>query len=166
MEESEDPLSGITLHSLVGFTSPKTMKLSGTIDGKPVVILVDFGASSNFISTSVAKQIALPLSTCALFGVTLGTRTRVFGDGICKNVKILVQGFEIFDDFFSLELGSLDVILGVQWLEKLGTVMVNWRAQTMCFEWNERELILQGDPSLRYSRISLKATVQWFEQPG
>lgn len=108
-EESEDPLSGITLQSLVGFTSPKTMKMGGTIDGKDVVILVDSGASSNFISTSVAQQLGLPLSTYAPFGVTLGTGMKVFGDGICKNVKIKVQGLKICDDFFPLELGSLDI---------------------------------------------------------
>lgn len=66
----------------------------------------------------------------------------VFGDGICRQVKVTVQGMELCDDFFALELGSLDVILGVQWLEKLGNIIINWKTQTMSFEWKGREVLL------------------------
>ena len=60
----------------------------------------------------------------------------VFGDGICTEVLLSLQGIEICDRFFALELGSLDVILGIQWLEKLGTVAINWKTQTMKLQWN------------------------------
>ena len=75
-KESEDPLSGITLQSLVGFTYPKTMKMGGTMYEKDVVILIDFGATSNFISTSVAQQLRLPLSNVPCLELTwvLGRR--------------------------------------------------------------------------------------------
>ena len=38
-----------------------------------VLVLIDFGATSNFISTSVARSTLLKYSLCKPFGVTLGT---------------------------------------------------------------------------------------------
>lgn len=65
-----------------------------------------------------------------LFGVTLETGSEVFGDGIL----LTVQRIEIDDNFFAL-VGSLDVMLGIQWLERLGNVVVNWKSQTMIYIW-------------------------------
>ena len=41
---------GLSLSSVVGLTSPKTMKLQGAIGEQPVVILIGSGATHNFIS--------------------------------------------------------------------------------------------------------------------
>ena len=41
MTDIEDPMAGITLQSIIGFTKPKTMKLEGEIAGTKVIILID-----------------------------------------------------------------------------------------------------------------------------
>ena len=66
------------------------------------------------ISPSVARRLDLEISPCKPFAVALGTRLEVFGDGICRNVVLTLQGITVFDHFFALELGSVDVILRVQ----------------------------------------------------
>ena len=63
-------------------------------------------------------------------------------------------------DFLSLELGNSDVILGIQWLETLGSVRTNWKTQTMQFKWEGRPVMLVGDPSLKRSKISLKTMIK------
>ena len=68
-----------------------------------------------------------------------------------------LQGPKIRDDFLSLPLGSSDVILGIQWLEKLGPMTTNWKTQHMQFVWNNEQIVLLGDVSLRRARVSLKA---------
>ena len=52
--ELEDPMTGLSLQSIIGFTKPKTMKLIGQIVGKEERVLIDSRASSNFISTTTA----------------------------------------------------------------------------------------------------------------
>ncbi|KAH9648972.1 hypothetical protein KPL70_025802 [Citrus sinensis] len=44
-------------------------------------------------------------------------------------------------------LVGLDVVLGVQWLESLGSVVCNWKQLTMDFDWDNAKRRLQGlDP--------------------
>lgn len=45
---------------------------------------------------------------------------------------------------FALPLTSLDLVLGVQWLELLGPVVCDWRNLTMEFEWRSQNCVLQG----------------------
>ena len=120
------------------------------------VELETFEATNNFFSTSIAIQLGLEISKCRPFGVTLGTGTKVFRDGICEQLTLSVQGIDIFEDFFALELGKVGVILGVQWPEKLGNVVINWKTQAMQFQWEGSEVTLKGDPSLKCSKISMK----------
>lgn len=56
-----------------------------------------------------------------------------------------------------MELGNSDVIIGLQWLEKLGEITTDWKKQVMRFIWEGHTVELHGDPSLRISQISLKA---------
>ena len=53
------------------------------------------------------------------------------GEGICRAVPLRLQGLEIIEDFLPLQLGSTDVILGVQWLQTLGETTHHWRDHTM-----------------------------------
>lgn len=59
-------------------------------------------------------------------------------------------------DFLLLDLGSADVILGMQWLESLGGMQVSWKLLTMRFRVGGVSVVLHGDPSLDTSLVSLK----------
>lgn len=75
-------------------------------------------------------------------------------------------GLEMVEDFLPLELGSADVILGIQWLEKLGVVRNNWKTQIMEFKIDGKPIILKGDPTLVRSKISLKAMLRTLKKPA
>ena len=77
-----------------------------------------------------------------------------------------LQNIEVVQDFLLLKLGNADVILGMQWLETLGRMQVNWKSLTMRFTLEEVAVILQGDPSLCSSLISLKAMLKAIKGEG
>lgn len=149
--------TNIALSSVVGLSNPKTMKLLGIINGAQVIIMIDPGATNNFISLSTVHKLNLPYSNLVKFGVTLGNGERVHGEGECKQLRVEVQGLTILEDFLVLELGGADIILGLQWLEKLGETTTNWRQQVMRFDLGNQLVELRGDPSLGVTQISLKA---------
>ena len=149
----------------MGLTSLKTMKLQWTIGVQLVVILIDSGATHNFISSELVRKMAIPIETTKAYGVLLGTGF-VQGAGICKQVTVCLQDIEILEDFLPFYLSSSDIILGIQWLETLGNIQINWKCQRRSFRIQGQKVTLQGDPRLYRSLISLKAMVRAVQVEG
>lgn len=81
-EEATNVIEGVaevSLNFVVGLITPKTMKLRGQIGSQAVVVLIDFGATHNFISTELAKKLELPLAKTEGYGVIMGTGLSVKG---------------------------------------------------------------------------------------
>ncbi|KAJ9705665.1 hypothetical protein PVL29_003637 [Vitis rotundifolia] len=133
------------------------MKIKGTIRSKEVIILVDSGATHNFLSLELIQQLALPLTTTTSYGVMMGTGISVKGKGICRGVCISMQGLTVVEDFLPLELDNTDVILGMPWLGTLGDMKVNWKMLTMKIRMGKTVIVLKGDPNLSRTEVSLKA---------
>lgn len=160
-------LSGICLNSVIGTANPKTLKLKGELAGAEVVVLIDPGATHNFLSLSAIKHLKIPKSPTVGFGVSLGTGEVVTETGKCKGVLLYVQGVCIKEDFLPLMmLGTSDFILGIQWLETLGPVTTNWKTQHMKFQLEGQWVTLKGDPSLERAQISLKNKVRTLGSSG
>lgn len=126
-----------------------------------VVVLIDPGATHNFVALEKVTALGLPITESGSFGVSLGNGETVKGNGVCKGVMLQLEGCVIIqEDFLPLSLGSSDVILGIQWLEQLGDVITNWKSQVMRFQMGKNTVTLVGDPTLVRSQISLKAMIR------
>ncbi|XP_062108727.1 uncharacterized protein LOC133819478 [Humulus lupulus] len=156
---TEETLATLSLNSLVGISSAHTMKLAGHIGQRPVTVLIDSGATHNFISMDVVSAAGLPITATTCYGVLLGTGGKVRTEGICVQVELDLGALRVIIDFLPLELGGADVILGIKWLETLGNMQVNWRTMIMKFEMAGTWITLQGDSSLCKSPVSLKAMI-------
>lgn len=120
VEDSEAPpsptdevLTEVSLNSVIGISNPKIMKLKGLI-GDHEVVMIDPGATHNFISLSAVDRAGIQISNSGAFGVSLGNGEAIRGEGVCKNVRIQLDGgLEVMEDLLPLKLGSSDVILGI-----------------------------------------------------
>ena len=101
------------------------MKLVGKIHGQDVIILVDSGATHNFISSTLAHHLQLPIKKTKGFEVTIGNGQQVSGSEVCKEVRIDVQGVQINQQYFLYELRGTDVVLGMEWLTLWQYALVN-----------------------------------------
>ena len=67
-------------------------------------------------------------------------------------------------DFLAIELGNVDVILGMQWLDTTGTMKIHWPSLTMTFLSVKKKIVLKGDPSLIQAECSLKTIEKTWEE--
>ena len=165
-EGVEAGVADVSIHSVVGLSSPKTMKVQGRIGTEEVVMLIDRGASHNFISEKLVQKLGLVAATTSLYGVLVAGGVSVKGKGVIHDVELEMQDCTITTSFLSLDLGIADVILGVQWLDTLGEMRVDWKLQVMKIRLGERELTLVGDKSLHTAGVSLKALQRSKEKDG
>lgn len=111
---------------------------------KPVVILIDSRLTHNFLSDKVAKTLQLPVVPTKPFTVHVANGERLFYHERYEKVPVDLQGTKFSLNFYSLPLVGLDMILGIQWLEMLGTVVCNWKSLTMGFNWENKACRLLG----------------------
>ncbi|GKC47038.1 retrotransposon-related protein [Tanacetum coccineum] len=98
-----------------------------------VHVLIDNGSTHNFMRTDVVERMCLPLTATKIFMVYIGSGETWLCESVCAQVPIKLQGFLMEVDLFVLPMQGPDVVLGIQWLQKLG----------------------KGDESLRMKWISL-----------
>ena len=141
---SEDFHPEISLHALSGLSAYKTMRVLAKIGPYEIVVLIDSGSTHNFISEKVASLLQLPVIPTDSFNVRMANGRPLQCQGRFENVHISLQGIFFILTLYALPLVGLDVVLGVHWLEQLGTVLCNWKKLTMEFQWCNQHHVLQG----------------------
>lgn len=121
----------LSLNSFWGQSSPTATKMLGVFKKVKVVVMLDSGATHNFISPTVIPQAHIQPEQSQAFEVSLGTGVKVKGLGVCRNISFLLQDLRFSADFIALELGSANVILGIQWLRTLGKCHVDWASHEL-----------------------------------
>ena len=138
----------ISLNSLAGLTSNKSFKVRGEIQGRAVVVLVDSEASGNFLATNVARELQMKVKKIPTFTIEVGNGQRERGDGVCCGVELKMQGITINQNFFLMEMGGTEEVLGMDWLSSVGKIQADFKQMALQGKdgGNIRELVC--DPSL------------------
>ncbi|XP_019446853.1 PREDICTED: uncharacterized protein LOC109350125 [Lupinus angustifolius] len=99
----------LSLYSMVGLTSMKSWKVSGEFLGRTVVILLDCGASHNFVATDLVAQLQLAVVDTPSYVVE--------GVDMVLGLDWLAGLGEVKADFGKLELS---VKKGMEWYKIIG----------------------------------------------
>lgn len=101
--------------------------------GIPVEILVDSGATHNFLSRKLAKALGVSIVQFAGVGIKLADGHRVVINERCSDLSIKLGDFSCTIDALLFDMGNLDVVLVIQWLRTLGEVTHHWDLHYMRF---------------------------------
>lgn len=143
-----------------------TMSLHGLIGDVPIAILIDSGASHNFISPYVISALGLSCDYHRKFLVRLGDGHQISTVGKCEAFPLQLAEITFSTEAHILELGGVDLILGLSWLRSLGKVLMDWQVMTMSFLWDGKQVQLQalksqGTKLLNGANVSLHSTSQF-----
>lgn len=163
-EEEQIQLDAKTLHlslrSKEGLASNQSFKVWGKINNRPVLVLVDSGATSNFISKEIMKEMNLKVHETPGYSVQIGTGEQIWNKGVCKNLRLEVQGVVVEQNFFMMDLGGTEVVLGMDWLASLGDIKANFKNLIIRWRQGGNQLELKRDPSLCKTQASWKSMVK------
>jgi hypothetical protein len=143
--ESENDL--MLLAPLSASSKPRqrrTMRLHGMIDKQHILILIDSGANSSFVSSSLAVQLDRETADTTPARFVAANGAPLVSSKIMPQLQWLCQGHSFQYDFHVLDLPCYDMILGADWLEDHSPMWVHWRKRWMRFTHNQRRVHLQG----------------------
>ena len=104
-----------------GITNPQTLK------NKNVILLIDSGSTHNFIHCKVAKELNCFLCLALECEVMVENGGIINCFGKCHNIKLTMGEYVLNSTILSIPMGGADVVLGVQWLQYLGTMSFNFQ---------------------------------------
>ena len=110
------------------------MKIEGRLEGVLILLLVDSGACHNYIVRKLVTSLNLPIFGTREFLVTLGDGSKRASRGLYEALKVFVGENCLHVNAFILEIGGIDMILGMEWLETLGEVKSDWKKKVMSFQ--------------------------------
>ncbi|KAG6390471.1 hypothetical protein SASPL_148206 [Salvia splendens] len=158
-EESGEGDVELPLYSMAGIDTARTMRLHAKLGEHTIIVLIDSGASHNFISRALVDRLQLQPDREERFGVLLGNGLRQEAEGACRKIEVTLAGCQFLLDCFVFPLGGVDMILGMTWLSTLGEVKHYYDKMIMKFEKEGRCIKLRGDPQLCRGPIGLKSLI-------
>lgn len=143
-ESDDEQLMSISKMATTGETTPRTIRLLGDIGGREVLILVDSGSSHSFISEAVATVRQDKVQPMRPVSVKIANGGVLNCSGIIPACHWDTQGHTFSTDVRVLSFGCYDMVVGMDWLEQCGPMLVDWTAKQLQFQKEGQTVILQG----------------------
>ncbi|GJZ17769.1 putative reverse transcriptase domain-containing protein [Tanacetum coccineum] len=138
-------------------TNPDSNVVTGTflLNNRYASVLFDTGADRSFVSTAFSSQIDITPSTLDHYYDVELADGRIIGlNAIIRGCTLNFLNHPFNIDLMPVELGSFDVIIGMDWLAKYQAVIV-YAEKIVRIPWGNETLIVHGDGSDRGNETRL-----------
>ena len=141
--------SFILMHAISGMASQgyKTMRVTIFVRNKQLHILIDSRSTHNFLDVNMAKRLGCKMEKIGRMRVDVANGSSLACVAVCKGLSWTLQGSKFITDVLILPLGNCDMVLGIQWLETLGEIKLDFKQLRMEFEIDGKKHVLRGEPS-------------------
>ena len=156
----------ISQESISGVAGPRTMQFAGLIQDMPIVVLVDLGSTTSFLSTHVADKLQSVTLSPASYKVLVTNGDILQCSAITKNCCWSMVAHSFTRSPKLLPLSSYDIVVGMDWLEKFSPMRVDWRNKWMQIPMGDSIVVLHGSPEFQSSDMVFQLlSVQLGTQP-
>ena len=113
-----------------------------------MTVLVDGGATNNFMDSNLVEKIKLQNEIFDGFMIIIPGNNFVDCTKWIPKLQITLGNHTITDNFYVVNVDDTNVVLGVQWLYSLGEHTVNYQVPKIRFKNSEGKPILLGECTL------------------
>uniref|UniRef100_A0A0A9G9I5 Reverse transcriptase domain-containing protein n=1 Tax=Arundo donax TaxID=35708 RepID=A0A0A9G9I5_ARUDO len=149
-----DDLMVVSQHAVRGAQTSRTVCIVGEIQHHQVLMLIDSRSSHSFIADRMVSKLTGVSQLVSPVKVKVADGGLVPIDRQFAQCAWRVRGVSFLSDFKVFPLGYYDVILGMDWLEVHSPMQMNWGLKTMKFEYEDKEVFIQGLSGVYCSFIS------------
>ncbi|KAK1643495.1 hypothetical protein QYE76_061300 [Lolium multiflorum] len=122
------PRPSSPLYTRAGIRHERTMLLPVTIQGTPLVALLDTGSTHNFLPAATMRRLALQPTGGDSLRVTVANGDRLHCHGVAQHVPLTIGDEHFVITCAGIDLGCFDFILGVDFLRTLGPILWDFDA--------------------------------------
>jgi hypothetical protein len=141
---SEELTPTISCNALAGISTPQNLKIEGYIKKKKLIVLIDSGNTHNFIHYKLAKDLNCFVYLAPKFQVMISDGGTINCSGKYNKINLTMGEYVMNSPMIVIPMGGADVVLGIQWLQSLGTVDFNFQELFMKFSLEGKEIELRG----------------------
>jgi hypothetical protein len=140
--EPKEPV--ISLHALVGISTPQKLKIKGYIKQRLIVVLIDSNNTHNFIHCRVSKYVNCFIRPVSNFIILIANGGIMKCGSRCENVKLQMGDYALKNHMFFIAMGGCDIFLGVEWMRTLGLITIDYQELYMRFTLEAHTYTLHG----------------------
>jgi hypothetical protein len=135
----------VIIASISGVQRFSTYRIRGVLQGQKVIVLIDGGASHNFIDFALVNKRHLPTAEFEGFLVEVAGGRIMPCNRYIPQMSLTLGRYSLTQDFYVMDLPDTNVILGAQWLNTLGPITTNYKTMEMSFNSEEgNKVTLKG----------------------
>ena len=109
-----------------------TLRIRGTVQGHKVGVLIDGGASHNFIDFASIKRRGIQTRSFDGFSIAATGHTMGCSQRIPK-LKVTLGNYTMIQTFYVVDVPDMNVVLGVQLLYSIGKYSTKYQTMEMEF---------------------------------
>ncbi|GJX03513.1 putative reverse transcriptase domain-containing protein [Tanacetum coccineum] len=140
-----------------GDANPGSNVVTGTflLNNRYASVLFDSGADQSFVSTTFSTLLDVTPDTLDVsYAIELADERIAKTNTVLRIYTIGLLGHPFNIDLMPVELGSFDVISGMDWLANYHAVIV-YDEKIVCIPFGDESLIVQGDRSVKGKNLTL-----------
>lgn len=119
------------------------IKLDAKLNGIKITVLVDCGASDDFLSAQFVQRYGLASTTDDPLTVTLADGSQLPSSQTASKAYLRIGRYHDKLHFNILPLSNCDLILGKRWLESVNP-QIDWRQNTLTFQHRGETVMLKS----------------------
>jgi hypothetical protein len=125
-DEQRDICCHLSLQAISGSGSIYSMRVRSIVGKQVMLMFVDSGSSSTFISEHMVKQLKLKVEECPSVQVKVASGHKMICNSMVRNVEWWAHDHFYYTDMRVLPLEDFDSILGYEWLMQHSPMACDW----------------------------------------